>query len=148
MKLSTSTIVLAVAMVAGCSPSVAEKKHQAELKAILSDTTTAETQKFLGGFGPVSTPEKARQCLSTRLSEWRTGKLVHWVGVRPAALQFDKLLDFKIVDVTPEDDNFAATVNLQVELSGGPGMIGGGQTANRQVRYTITKNTGIIMLVD
>lgn len=148
MKLTVIAVGIVLVFVPGCSQSEAEKKHQAELEAIRSKTTTAETQKFLGGFGPIPTTEKARQCLNTRLTEWRTGKLVHYLGVRPAQLLLAKLLDYNIVDITANQDHYLATVNLQVELSGGPGMIGGGPTANRQVQYKITQDTGIIMLVD
>ncbi len=125
----------------------AERKHQEELKAILSKTTTEETKKFLGGLGPVKSPEKAREFISKRLDEWRSEAPGHG-AIQPPPLLFARLLEFKIIALAPKGDDYLATVNLRVELSGGPGMIGGGPTADRQVRYAITKDMGAIRPVD
>ncbi len=148
MELQRTALAITLAMLMGCSPSAAEKKHKEDIKAILSKTTSEQTQKALGGFGPVGTPEKASECLSKRLNEWQTGELVHYVGVRPANLLLAKLLDFNIVGISSKGDHFLATVNLQVELSGAVGMIGGGATANRQIQHKIFKDTGIILLAE
>ena len=147
-----NVLLVVLVLMAGCGDAKreeAERKHQEDLKAILSNNTNEATRKLAGGFGPISTPEKARDCLTQRLSEWREGVNFDFVdGIRPTQLFFARLLSFEIVALTSKNDDYFATVNLRVELSGGAGATGGGPTAERQVHYNISKHLGIVRRAD
>lgn len=148
-KMKKLPFLVVLGFMIGCGDSEraeSERKHQETLKAIRSMGTGDALLKLTGGFGPISTPEKARACLDQRLSEWRQGVKFDFVdAIRPSKLLLARLLSFEIVGLTPKDDLFFATVNLRVELSGGPGVTGGGPITERQVHYSIFKKNGDIM---